>query len=498
MIDKKPIESKQPIETEQPIEIKQPAEVVTGSLHNNGLSRVMSTILVVSILGIVLSGWMSGLHLNHMMKDIILVIILDFIFIFYVQMNKDKIYFPSYTWWLLGSSYLASILLLCNPYEISLYPFWLIGVMMIAAFINANLAHVFCYGLIIIAAVTASFEMDSIVMNILLGTFMCIMVRSLTKFSQLGYALILVCSMNVTLLFAMNDFKIEKVQENNLAWWILADIIVLGSVYILKSIFIGASKKIEVTQEQEIMKESKAKVISRKEQKQTIEQKPDTINEAKQEEKQEEKQEAKQEQKQEQKQELKLKQVQQQELSSEQKLAKEADLLKQALIAATAVEAALLVLMKSESEKLYHHSMVIANLSKRAALAIGANAELAYAGGWYHEIGRLTGKDYVPNGIALIQEHHLPIQIADIIRQHTFKEQLPQTKEAVIVMLSDNIVSTVQYVKNKMDKQITPEKIIENTLSVRMDKGIMNEANITIAEFTKLKEFYLSVVEELR
>jgi hypothetical protein len=49
-----------------------------------------------------------------------------------------------------------------------------------------------------------------------------------------------------------------------------------------------------------------------------------------------------------------------------------------------------------------------------------------------------------------------------------------------------------------METQITPEKVIENTFTVRMNKGILNEANMTIADFTKLKEFYLSVVEELR
>lgn len=437
----------------KPNQSNQPAEVVTGSLHNNGLSKVMIAILLVSLLGIALSAWMSGSQANNLIKNSILVIILDFILMFFVQMNKDKIYFPSFTWWLLASSYLVSILLLCNPYEISLYPFWLLGVVVIAAFIHLNLAFVFCYGLIIIATVISSFELDTIVMNLLLGTFMCMMARSLTKFSQLCYGLVLVCSMNITIVFAMNNFKLEKVLESSLGWWILADVSVLGIVFILRRIFCNT---IEVNQQLEFAN--------------MIEQDQDQNNEE-------------------------LAKVHEQANKREQ--AMEQELLNHALCAATDVDASLLVQMKSESEKLYQHSMTIANLSKRAAQFIGANVELAYAGGWYHEIGRLTGKDYVPNGVALIHEYHLPVQIADIIHQHTFKEQLPQTREAVIVMLSDNIISTAQYVKNRMESQITPEKIIENTFAVRMNKGILNEVNMTIAEFTKLKEFYLSVVEEL-
>lgn len=451
----------------KPFETNQPAEGVTGSLHNQ-VSKVMSAIVIASLLGMIFSALMSGVNLNNLMKDSILVIILDFILMFYAQINKDKIYFPSYTWWLIGGSYLASILLLCNPYEISLYPFWLIGVVLIAAFINPNFSHVFCYGLIVIAAVTGSFEIDSMVMNLLLGTFMCIMARSLTKFSQLCYALILVCSMNVTLLFAMNNFKVEKVMDHSIGWWILADVSVLSTVYILKKVFKSASYENwyhQLNDHDFLYKQ--ALHIEVKEQElatryETME-KPEN-----------------------------------QEQLKEMIVAYEKELHNQALLDATALDAPLLVQMKSESEKLYQHSMLIANLSRRAAISIGADAELAYAGGWYHEIGRLTGKEYVPNGVALIQEHQLPTQIADIIFQHTFKEQLPQSKEAVIVMLSDNIISTAQYVKNRMETQITTEKIIENTFLVRMNKGILNEVNMTIAEFTKLKDFYLSIAEELR
>jgi putative nucleotidyltransferase with HDIG domain len=286
----------------------------------------------------------------------------------------------------------------------------------------------------------------------------------------------------------MNNFKLEKVIEDSIGWWIVADVSVIVIIYILKNIFKSASLENWYNQldshdflyKQALHIEVKEQELATRNE---VTKKPEEVIKHKA---------------------VTEEVVRPQDVDKKEEQLKETivendkERLNKALIAATASDATLLDQMKSESEKLYLHSMVIANLSKRAARSIGANENLAYAGGWYHEIGRLTGKDYVPNGVALIQEHHLPSEIADIILQHTFKEQLPQTKEAVIVMLSDNIISTIQYVKNRMETQITAEKVIENTFTVRMNKGILNEANMTIAEFTKLKEFYLSVVEELR
>jgi len=134
----------------------------------------------------------------------------------------------------------------------------------------------------------------------------------------------------------------------------------------------------------------------------------------------------------------------------------------------------------------------VADLQFPLMKRLEAKEDLAFAGGLYHEIGRLLGPDYVKNGEELAGQYKLPKEVSDMIRQHNFKVELPKTKEAAIVMLSDNIFSTILYLKNSGETSITAEKVIENTFSIRLNKGTLDESGISIKEFHNLKEFYIS------
>lgn len=157
----------------------------------------------------------------------------------------------------------------------------------------------------------------------------------------------------------------------------------------------------------------------------------------------------------------------------------------------------LLVRLEKEAPKLYEHSRQVAELSGSAADAIGADIWLAYAGGWYHEIGKLQkGQDYIEDGINLAYEYELTPQVADIIKQQNFKVNLPQTKEAALVLLSDGIFSAIDYLKSKNKTEYSVEQIIGNTFHLRFEKGILNEAGFSLQEFYYLKQYYRSAFSE--
>src|SRR4029079_17922 len=98
-----------------------------------------------------------------------------------------------------------------------------------------------------------------------------------------------------------------------------------------------------------------------------------------------------------------------------------------------------------EAPGTFQHSLMVANLAKEGCEAIGADAVLAYAGGLYHDVGKVFRPEYfienqrhgqnrhdkllpslsalvlishVKDGVQLAQEHNLPKPGLDAIREH--------------------------------------------------------------------------------
>ena len=98
-----------------------------------------------------------------------------------------------------------------------------------------------------------------------------------------------------------------------------------------------------------------------------------------------------------------------------------------------------------EAPGTFQHSLMVANLTKEGCEAIGADAVLAYAGGLYHDVGKVFRPDYfienqrpghnrhdkllpsmsalilinhVKEGAALARQHGLPQPLVDAIEQH--------------------------------------------------------------------------------
>ncbi len=143
------------------------------------------------------------------------------------------------------------------------------------------------------------------------------------------------------------------------------------------------------------------------------------------------------------------------------------------------------------SKNLYMHSVDVSELSYMAAKEIGADALVAKAAGMYHEIGRIFGKDYIAQGVTMAQENHFPEPVIQGIRQHNVKYEMPSSAEAAIVMLSDSVVSTIEYLEsvNKVGS-LTPEEIVDNVFTNRFEKGALDESGLTLGDYHRLRVFY--------
>lgn len=146
-----------------------------------------------------------------------------------------------------------------------------------------------------------------------------------------------------------------------------------------------------------------------------------------------------------------------------------------------------------EKEELYEHSCEISRLSGAVAGEMGFDSLLASAGGMYHEIGRIE-----PNGnaletsIQLAEEYHFPERMIEIIRQHSTKSENPKSPEAAIVMLSDYIITTGEYLeKNNKRDAISNEKLVNSIFKNRMEKGNLEEAGLSEEQLSQLQECFI-------
>ncbi|QQY80475.1 hypothetical protein EDD65_102122 [Keratinibaculum paraultunense] len=199
-----------------------------------------------------------------------------------------------------------------------------------------------------------------------------------------------------------------------------------------------------------------------------------------------------------------------------------------------------------EAPGTYHHSIIVGNLSERAAEAIGADPLLARVGAYYHDIGKLKrpyffkenqlGMDnphdkldprtsaliiinHTKDGIELAKEHNIPKEIIDIIAQHhgdtmvayfyhkALKEKesnevnvkdfrypgpKPQTREAAIVMLADSTEAAVRSIKEPNKNKI--EDMIRNVIRGKFEDGQLEECNLTFKDLNIIADSFVSVM----
>lgn len=153
----------------------------------------------------------------------------------------------------------------------------------------------------------------------------------------------------------------------------------------------------------------------------------------------------------------------------------------------------LMLRLKEYSEELFSHSLRISELSAQAAFAVGGDAVLAKAGGLYHEIGRMVdGNDYIEAGTRLGREYGFPENLLAVMRQHSTGFELPKSMEAAVVMLSDCIVSTSEYlVKNGKREMLSDEQLVNSIFQNRLEKGNLKYAGMTTDQIQDLLEFYI-------
>lgn len=193
----------------------------------------------------------------------------------------------------------------------------------------------------------------------------------------------------------------------------------------------------------------------------------------------------------------------------------------------------------------YHHSIIMGNMTERAARAVGANPLLARVAVYYHDIGKMISPQWfienqergnnphdrlgnpeesarhilshVTEGERLAREHHLPEEVIHVIRSHHgtmlvtyFYEQaksrslepdashyrypgpIPQTKEAAIIMLADGAEAMVRSLDDPTALKI--RESIDKIVEARKNEGQLNDSPLTFQDLEVIKRVFAEVL----
>jgi hypothetical protein len=200
--------------------------------------------------------------------------------------------------------------------------------------------------------------------------------------------------------------------------------------------------------------------------------------------------------------------------------------------------------LELEAPGTFHHSLMVASLAEYAAKAIKANPIKARVGAMFHDIGKLAKPEYfaentfdsenkhadlhprmssliilnhVKEGLDLALKYNLRKVIRNTIQQHhgtdivyyfykraleenkekgipvddseyRYPGPLPVEKEIVIISLADACEAAARSMVKPTPNKI--EALVWEIIRKRIRDGQLNNANLTIAEITKIRESF--------
>jgi putative nucleotidyltransferase with HDIG domain len=195
----------------------------------------------------------------------------------------------------------------------------------------------------------------------------------------------------------------------------------------------------------------------------------------------------------------------------------------------------------------YAHSLALANMCEAACNAIGANGLLARVGCYYHDIGKLKKpqffvenqspgvnphdklkpeisasmiRNHVKEGVALAKEHRLPDAVTAFIAEHHGTMEIsffldramskngeaevepgdyrypgpkPRSVETAVAMLADGVEAALRVLEDQSTDNV--RDAIDHLVRKRIEAGQLDDAPLTMAQLTRVREEFLRVFE---
>lgn len=152
----------------------------------------------------------------------------------------------------------------------------------------------------------------------------------------------------------------------------------------------------------------------------------------------------------------------------------------------------LLVQLKEMSKDEYYHAVHTAYLSDRIAKRLHLDDAAAKACGYYHRIGRLKGENTWENVSAVCNEYHFPSTTKKILKEYVDEAEKVVSKETIVVLFADCIVSSILYLFEKDPKaKLDYAQIINTVFHKKLETDELWENEISLAQITEMKKIFI-------
>ena len=194
----------------------------------------------------------------------------------------------------------------------------------------------------------------------------------------------------------------------------------------------------------------------------------------------------------------------------------------------------------------YNHSVIVANLAEGAAKAIGADPLLARVASYYHDLGKVDRPQFFfenhagsnphdwisPNlsaiiiarhprrGAELTEEHLLPNEIVDIIREHhgtglinyfydkaqqeagkegveedrfRYHTPRPHTKVAGLLLLADSVEAAARAMEKPTRGAL--EQLVEKIIDEKVADGQLDECELCMKDINQIKRTFVQIMK---
>lgn len=156
-------------------------------------------------------------------------------------------------------------------------------------------------------------------------------------------------------------------------------------------------------------------------------------------------------------------------------------------------ECPLLVQLKEKSKEEYYHAIHTAYLSDKIARNLGLDDFAAKAGGYYYRIGQLKGENTWENVESICDEYNFPPNARKVLQECVDPSQPMTSKEAVAILFSDRIVSSILYLFSQDAKaELDYEQIVDAVFRKKIvESNDLWKNDITLAELQEMRKMFI-------
>ena len=152
----------------------------------------------------------------------------------------------------------------------------------------------------------------------------------------------------------------------------------------------------------------------------------------------------------------------------------------------------LLVQLKDMSKEEFYHAIHTAYLSDRIARRLGLDDAAAKACAYYQRIGKLRGENTWENVSAICNEYHFPPNTKKILKEYVDESEKIVSKETVVVLFADCIVSSILYLFEKdPTAQLDYAQIIDTVFQKKLETDELWGSEISLGQIRSMQKIFV-------